>query len=94
MPTNVYSLVFKDPELEKLASSNMEIGNYTSDTVKIVGSSKFYLVHLDTKKLQELTFFVASNDVMEVYCCHVQLPLCLDIYKQEQDWITYHQEQV
>ena len=51
MSANVYSLVFKDPELEELAHSNMEIGTYTTDTVKIVGSCKFYLVHPDTKKL-------------------------------------------
>ena len=43
------SYVFKDPELKKLASSNMEIGTYTTDTVKIVGSCKFYLVLPDTK---------------------------------------------
>ena len=35
MPASVYRLVFKDPELKKLASSTMEMGNYTTDTVKI-----------------------------------------------------------
>ena len=59
---SVYSLVFEDPELKKLAPNNMEIGTYTVDTVKIVGSCKFYLVHPDTKKLQEVTFFIARND--------------------------------
>ena len=62
MPSSVYSLVIKDPELKKFAPSNMEIGTYTTDTVKIVGSCKFYLVYLDSKKLQEVTFFVARND--------------------------------
>ena len=38
MPTSVYSLVFKDSQLKKIAHSNMEIGTYTTDTVKIVGS--------------------------------------------------------
>ena len=60
--TSVYSLGFKDPELQKLSPSNMESGTYTTDTVKIVGSYKFYLVCLDTKKIQEVTFFVARND--------------------------------
>ena len=56
MPTCVYNLLFKDPEFQKLAPSNMEIGAYTTGTVKIVGSCKFYLVYLDTKMLQEVTF--------------------------------------
>ena len=41
---------FKDPDFKKLASSILEIGTYTTDTVKIVGSCVLYLVYLDTKK--------------------------------------------
>ena len=54
--------MFKDPEMKKLAPSSLESGNHTTDTVKIVGSCKFYLVYLDTKKLMDVTFFVAVND--------------------------------
>ena len=32
--------------------------------------------------------------MMEVSCFHGQLPLHLDLYNQEQDRITYHQDQV
>ena len=39
MPTSVYKLVFKDPDLKKLSPSTLEIGTYTTDTVKI-GSSQ------------------------------------------------------
>ena len=49
MPVSVYKLVFRDPNLEKLAPNKMQIGIYTNDTVKIVGTYKLYLVHLDTK---------------------------------------------
>ena len=49
-------LVFKDPDLKNLVPSNLEIGIYTTDTVKIVGSCLFYLVHPDAKNLQEVTF--------------------------------------
>ena len=49
MPVSVYKLVFRDPNLEKLAPNKMQIGTYTNDTVKIVGTYKLYLVHLDTK---------------------------------------------
>ena len=62
MPTSVYKLVFRDPNLEKLVPSKLQIGTYTNDTVKIVGTCKLYLVHLDTKKLLEITFHVATND--------------------------------
>ena len=37
MPASVCKLVFKDPDLKKLAPSNLEIGTYTTDTVKVVG---------------------------------------------------------
>ena len=61
MPASVYKLVLNDPELKKLTPSNLEIGTYTTYTVKIVGSCLFHLVHLDTKKLQEVTFYVAKK---------------------------------
>ena len=62
MAASLYKLVLKDPELKKLASSTLEIGPYTTNTMKIVGSCLFYLVHPDTKKLQEVTFYIAQND--------------------------------
>ena len=68
MPFIVYKLVFNDPELKKLAPSNLEIGTYTTDTVKTVGSCLFYLVHPDTKKLQD-SDFLCSNTLMVVSCC-------------------------
>ena len=70
----------------------MEIGTYTTDTVKIVGSCKFYLVHLRTKMLQEVTCFVARNDGSVLLSCTTTL--YFDLYNQKQGWIIYHQEQV
>ena len=67
MPASVYKLVFNDPELKKLAPRNLEIGTYTTDTVKIVGSCLFYLVHPDTKNLQEVTFYVAKMMVVSFF---------------------------
>ena len=62
MPASVYKVVFHDHDLEKLAPSKLKIGTYTTNTVKLVGSCAFYLVHPDTKHLQEVTFYVASNN--------------------------------
>ena len=77
MPTNVYCLLFKYPELKKLDPCNMKIETYTKDAVKIVGSCKFYLAHPDTKKLQEVTFFVAKNDGSVLLSCTTSLVLGL-----------------
>ena len=84
MPASVYSLLFKDPELKKLDSSNMEIRTFTTDTVNIVGSCKFYLVYPDTKKLQEVTFFVAKNDGSVLLSCTTTLAFG----NQEQEWTS------
>ena len=62
MPVSVYRLVFQDPDCKKLAPSKHEMGTYTIDTVKLVGSCIFYLVHAATKHLVEVTFHMASND--------------------------------
>ena len=62
MPTSVYKLVFHDLDCKKLVPSKLEIGTYMTDTVKLVGSFVFYLVHPDTKCLQEVTFYEASNN--------------------------------
>ena len=59
MPASVYKLVFRDPNFEKLATNKKQIGTYTNDIVKIVGTCKLYLVHPDTKKLVET---VETND--------------------------------
>ena len=69
MPASIHRLVFKDPELKKLASSNMENGTYATDSVKNVGSCKFYLVCPDPKMLQEVAFFVARNEGSVLLSC-------------------------
>ena len=87
---SVYKLVFCDPDLKKLAPSKLEIGNYTPDTVKLVGSCTFYLVHPDTKPPQEVTFYVASNNGM--FCCLVPSWLHLAWYSHTLDWTISHLE--
>ena len=69
--------MFQDPNMKKLALNSLEIGTYTSDTVKIVASCMFYLVHLDTKKLMEATFYVAMNNGSVPLSCKTTLMLGL-----------------
>ena len=89
MPASVYRLMFHDPE-KKLAPSELEIGTYTTDTVKIVGSCNFYLVHPDSKKLLDINSLWPSMTVVCYY--HARPPLCLDSSSPDQDKITCHLE--
>ena len=62
MPASVYHLIFKDPEMKKTCTIQLQIGTYTADMVKIVGSCTLYVVHADSKKLVRVIFYVATND--------------------------------
>ena len=77
MPASMYQLIFKDPQMKKLTPSNLQIGTYTTDAVQIVGSCMFHLVHPDTKKLLETTFYVARNDGSVLLSCKTTLQLGL-----------------
>ena len=48
MPASVYQLVFNDPSMKKLIPSKLQVGIYMTDTMKIIGSCTFHLVHPDT----------------------------------------------
>ena len=87
MPTSVHSLLNKHPELKKLAPSHMEIVTYTTDKVKIVGSCKFYLVHPETKMLQEVTFFAARNNGSLLLSCTTTLALGLKQPRTRLDYL-------
>ena len=61
MPASIYQLLFKDMEMKKIKPCKMQISTYTTNTVKIIGSCIFDVVHPD-KKLIPVTFYVANND--------------------------------
>ena len=77
MPISAYRLLYHDGDLKKLAPSRLQIGTYTTDTVKIIGTCKIYLVHLDCKKLNEATFYVASNEGSVLLSCDTSSTLGL-----------------
>ena len=87
MPSSVYQLVFKDPKMQKLTPSNLQVETYTTDSVKIVGSCKFHLVHLDTKKLLETTFHVAMNGGSVLLSCKTTLVLGLIQTRSRLDYL-------
>ena len=50
MSVSIYKLMFQDPDCEKLASSSkLEIGTYTTDKIKVIGSCILFVVHPDTQ---------------------------------------------
>ena len=63
MPVSVYRLLYCDHDLKKLTPSQLKIGTYTTDTVKILGSCTINLLHPDSKKLKGAVFYIASNAV-------------------------------
>ena len=77
MTASVYKVVFENPDCKKLAPSKLEIGTYTTNIVKLVRSCVFYLVHPDTKCLQEVTFYVANNNGSVLVSCVTTLALSL-----------------
>ena len=77
MPVSVYRLLYRDGDLKKLTPSQLQIGTYTTDTVKIIATCKIYLVHPDCKKLNEATFYVASNEGSVLLSCDTSLTLGL-----------------
>ena len=62
MPASIYQLVFKDLEMKRIKPCKMQVSTYTADTIKIIGSCIFHVVHPDTKKLVPVTFYVSNNN--------------------------------
>ena len=78
MPASAYTLVFKEPDCTKLAHSNkLEIGTYTTDKIKVIGSCTLFVEHPDTQCLKEVTFYVTSHEGSAVLSCATTLELSL-----------------
>ena len=77
MPVSVYRLIYHDHDLEKLTPWRLKIGTYTTDTIKIIGTTIIYPIHPDSKKLTETTFYVASNEGSILLSCNTSLTLGL-----------------
>ena len=87
MLASVYQLVFADPNMQQLVPSQLQVGTYTTDMVKIIGSCTLHLVHPDTKKLLGTTFYVAMNDRSILLSCKTTLHLGLLQPKSRLDYL-------
>ena len=77
MPVSVYRLIYHDQDLKKLNPSKLKIGTYTMDTIKIIGTTTIYLLHPDSKKLVDTTFYITSNEGSVLLSCNTSLTLGL-----------------
>ena len=78
MPTSVYTLVFQDPNCKKLAPSKEAWNWHIYYQYSKVGWILYvHLVHPDTKCLQEVTFYMASNNGSVLLSCATMLALGL-----------------
>ena len=73
--------------MKKFAPLKLEMGTYTTDTVKLIGSCMFYLVHPDIKHLLEVTFYVASNNGSVLLSCVTTLALGLILPHTRLDYL-------
>ena len=77
MPIDVYRLIHQDQDLRKLTPCNLKIGTYTTDTIRIIGTTTIYLIHPDSKRMTEMTFHIASNEGSILLSCNALLTLGL-----------------
>ena len=70
---NMYKYLFKDPDCTKIAPSDLQLGRYTNKKVKIIGSCNLYIIHPDTRCIEEIPFFVASKEGSILTSCRTSL---------------------
>ena len=73
MPVSIYKYLFKVPGCAKIALSDLQLGTYTNKKVKISGSCNLYIIHPDTGCIEEIPFFVASNEGSILILCATSL---------------------
>ena len=73
----MYKYLFKDPDCTKFAPCDLKLGTYTNKKVKIIGSCNLYVIHPDTICMEEIPFFVASNEGSILISCATNLALGL-----------------
>ena len=73
----MYKLIYDDPDCKKLAPSSKEIGTYTTDQIKIIGSCELLVVYPDINCIIEISFQVMSHEGSIVLSCETSLGLSL-----------------
>ena len=61
---------------------------HTMDTIKIIGTTTIYLLHPDSKKLVETTFYITSNEGSVLLSCNTSLTLGLIHSRTKLDYLS------
>ena len=77
MPVSIYKKLFKDEDCTQIAPSKLQLATYTNKKVKIIGSCNLYIIHPDTRCLEETQFYVARNEGSTLISCATSLALSL-----------------
>ena len=77
MPVSIYKKLFKDEDCTQIVPSNLQLTTYTNKKVKIIGSCNLYIIHPDTRCLEETRFNVAGNEGSILISCAASLALSL-----------------
>ena len=54
IPVSIYKKLFKDEDCTQITPSNLQLGTYTNKKMKIIGTCNLYIIHLDTRCLEEI----------------------------------------
>ena len=77
MPVSTCKNLFKDEDCTQIAPSNLQLATYINKKVKIIGSCNLYIMHPDTRCLEETRFYVAGNEGSILISCATSLALSL-----------------
>ena len=77
MPRDMYIKLYNDANLKHLQPSDIKLGVWGDDQIALLGKCNIYLVHPDTKKSIEVTFYVADKSGSTLLSCATSLMLDL-----------------
>ena len=77
MPHDMYIKLFNDDKLKHLKPSDIKLGVWGDDQIALLGKCNIYLVHPDTKKPVEVTFYVTDKSGSTLLSCATSLKLDL-----------------
>ena len=77
MPRDMYIKLYNDDNLKHLKPSDIKLGVWGDDQIALLGKCNIYLVHPDTKKPVEVTFYVADKSGSTLLSCATSLKLDL-----------------
>ena len=73
----MYIKLYNDDKLKHLKPSDIKLGVWGDDQIALLGKCKIYLVHPDTKKAVEVTFYVTDKSGSTLLSCPTSLKLDL-----------------